>query len=183
MSQILPERYRDRMVGVLSCYDRIVITGTLPGACYAGGMTSLLTSTSESRNPLMLCTPAFAWAPTMPANDESFFKALGARIAELRKEQGLSQQGLADQLGIARQTLAHYEGARLRVPASMLPALANILLVSVEELIGQPAKAARGKRGPTPKLAQHMGRISQLPKPKQRFVMEMFDTVLAQASR
>ena len=28
--------------GVLSCYDRIVITGTLPGACYAAGMTSFL---------------------------------------------------------------------------------------------------------------------------------------------
>ena len=42
MTQMLTERYRDRMVGVLSCYDRIVITGTLPGACYAGGMTSFL---------------------------------------------------------------------------------------------------------------------------------------------
>ncbi len=28
--------------GVLSCYDRIVITGTLPGVCYAKGMTSFL---------------------------------------------------------------------------------------------------------------------------------------------
>lgn len=27
---------------MLSCYDRIVITGTLPGACYARGMTSYL---------------------------------------------------------------------------------------------------------------------------------------------
>jgi hypothetical protein len=29
---------------VLSCYDRIIVTGTLPGACYAGGMTSFLYS-------------------------------------------------------------------------------------------------------------------------------------------
>jgi hypothetical protein len=42
MTQMLTERYRERMVGVLSCYDRIIITGTLPGACYAGGMTSFL---------------------------------------------------------------------------------------------------------------------------------------------
>jgi len=116
-------------------------------------------------------------------DEKQFFEALGTRIAELRKEHGLTQTQLAEQLGIAQQTLAHYEGARLRVPASMLPTLANILLVSVEELIGQPAKTAKGKRGPTPKLAQHMERISQLPKPKQRFVMEMLETVLAQASR
>ena len=44
MTQMLIERYRDRLAGVLSCYDRIVITGTLPGVCYAGGMTSFLYS-------------------------------------------------------------------------------------------------------------------------------------------
>ena len=44
MTQSLTERYRDRLAGVLSCYDRIVITGTLPGACYAQGMTSFLYS-------------------------------------------------------------------------------------------------------------------------------------------
>ena len=32
MRQRLTERYRERLAGVLSCYDRIVITGTLPGA-------------------------------------------------------------------------------------------------------------------------------------------------------
>lgn len=42
MAQVLTERYRDRLLGVLSCYDRIVITGTLPGVCYAAGMTSFL---------------------------------------------------------------------------------------------------------------------------------------------
>jgi hypothetical protein len=42
MTQMLTERYRERLAGVLSCYDRIVITGTLPGACYADGMTSFL---------------------------------------------------------------------------------------------------------------------------------------------
>ena len=38
----LAERYAANLHGVLSCYDRIIITGTLPGACYAGGMTSFL---------------------------------------------------------------------------------------------------------------------------------------------
>jgi len=42
MAQMLTERYHDRLLGVLSCYDRIVITGTLPGICYAAGMTSFL---------------------------------------------------------------------------------------------------------------------------------------------
>jgi hypothetical protein len=35
LRQPLTERYRERLAGVLSCYDRIIVTGTLPGACYA----------------------------------------------------------------------------------------------------------------------------------------------------
>ena len=42
MSQSLTERYDARIAGMLSCYDRLVITGTLPVACYAGGMTGYL---------------------------------------------------------------------------------------------------------------------------------------------
>ena len=42
MTGMLTDRYRDRLAGVLSCYDRIVITGTLPGIFYAAGMTSFL---------------------------------------------------------------------------------------------------------------------------------------------
>lgn len=42
MTEMLTDRYIERLAGVLSCYDRILITGTLPGACYAEGMTSYL---------------------------------------------------------------------------------------------------------------------------------------------
>lgn len=42
MSQSLTERYDEQIAGVLSCYDRVVVTGTLPGVCYAEGMTRFL---------------------------------------------------------------------------------------------------------------------------------------------
>jgi hypothetical protein len=42
MSQSLTDRYEDRIAGVLSCYDRVVITGTVPVICYADGMTRFL---------------------------------------------------------------------------------------------------------------------------------------------
>jgi len=38
----LEERYAANLHGVLSCFDRMIIVGTLPGACYAAGMTSYL---------------------------------------------------------------------------------------------------------------------------------------------
>lgn len=40
----LTERYAAQIHGVLSCFDRLVITGTLPGVCYADGMSAHLRS-------------------------------------------------------------------------------------------------------------------------------------------
>jgi len=118
---------------------------------------------------------------SMTQDEKVFFKQLGARIAELRKNNGLTQIQLADLLGIAQQVVASYEIGRRRVPVSMLPTLAHVLAVTVETLIGEEAKPV--KRGPSPKLQQQLERIGRLPKTKQRFVIEMLDTVLQQASR
>lgn len=115
------------------------------------------------------------------ADDKQFFKTLGARIARLRKEQGLSQQALADELGVAQQTLAHYEVGRARMPVSLLPVMAQFFGIGVDELLG--LKNGAGKRGPTPMLQRQIERLSRLPKAKQKVVMEMLDGVLSQASR
>ena len=76
-----------------------------------------------------------------------------------------------------------YEMSHRRVPVSALPRLARTLGVSVEELLGEPLSEAARKRGPAPKLQQQIERIQRLPRSKQRFVIEMLDTVLAQQSR
>ena len=39
---LLTERYADQIAGVLGCWDRVLIFGTLPKICYAEGMTSYL---------------------------------------------------------------------------------------------------------------------------------------------
>ncbi len=120
------------------------------------------------------------WIESMGMQDDkAFFVALGHKVAQLRKEHGLTQQVLAEQLGIAQQTLAHYEGARLRVAASMLPQLAQIFSIPVDELIGQSTKTARNKRGPTPKWQQQIEQIATLPRAKQQVVMQMLDGLLA----
>lgn len=117
----------------------------------------------------------------MNASDEEFFRELGERIANARKAHGLTQQQLAEALGIAQQTMAHYEGGRSRLAVSMLPALAQLLTLSFDELMGQTANRRGGKRGPMSRLQQQIAAIEQLPKAKQQFVSQMLDTVLAQA--
>lgn len=130
----------------------------------------------------MLSAPSSAFVFVMTTEEQQFFKALGARLAGARKAQGLSQQSLADELGIAQQTLAHYEVGRARPSVSLVVQMAGMLGVGVEELLGEPARPA-GKRGPAPKLQQQMQRIAKLPRAKQQLVMQMLDGVLGQAGR
>ncbi len=106
---------------------------------------------------------------------------MGARIAQLRKDSSITQVQLAQIMEVSQQTVTSWEVGRRGVPVSAVPTLARVLGCTVETLVGEKTSPVR--RGPAPKLQQHMERISQLPKPKQRFVMEMLDTVLAQASR
>ena len=40
--KLFTDRHRSKIRGTLSCFDRVVITGTIPGICYAAGMTSFL---------------------------------------------------------------------------------------------------------------------------------------------
>lgn len=117
----------------------------------------------------------------MTHDEKKFFKELGARVATLRKEQGVTQVQLGEMLEIAQQMVASYEIGRRRIPVSMIPRLAHALAVPLETLLGVTNGA--GKRGPTPKLQRQMERIHQLPKARQKFVMEMIETVLSQAAR
>ncbi len=121
---------------------------------------------------------------TMAIKNEAFFKELGARIATARKERGMTQQALAERLGVSQQTLAHYEVGRVGVGAAMLPVLADILDLSLDEmLMGQPAMRTPGKRGPASRLQQQLDAITQLPKAEQRAVSTVLDAVLAQHGR
>ena len=61
----------------------------------------------------------------------------------------------------------------------MLPRLARVLGVTLETLIGEEPRQP-AKRDPTPKLQQQLERLSSLPKPKQRAIME---ALIAQANR
>ncbi|MCP4043667.1 MAG: helix-turn-helix transcriptional regulator [Gammaproteobacteria bacterium] len=114
-------------------------------------------------------------------DERAFFIQLGARIAKLRKAQGITQVQMAGTLGVSQQTVNSYEVARRRIPVSALPILARLLSMSIDELLGETSKPANGKRGPASKLQQQIEQIRQLPRTQQTFVSKMLETVIQQA--
>lgn len=121
-------------------------------------------------------------AMAISPDERAFFVRLGARVAELRKDHGITQVQMAEALNVSQQTINSYEVARRRIPVTALPVLAQLFEVSVDELLGTAARPAAKKRGPDSKLQQQIEQIRQLPRTQQTFVSKMLETVIQQAN-
>ncbi|MBL1433855.1 MAG: helix-turn-helix transcriptional regulator [Gammaproteobacteria bacterium] len=119
------------------------------------------------------------WVSLMTSQDKQFYRELGQRIANLRKAQSLTQVQLAEHLGIAQQTMAHYEGGTLRIAVALLKSLAQVLQVSVEQLVDEKMPA-KSKRGPTSKLQRQVEQVRLMPRTKQKFISDMLEALITQ---
>lgn len=61
---------------------------------------------------------------------------IGSNILRYRKEQNLTQEELAKHLGISYQAVSKWENEQTTPDLSLLPALASILNVSIDRLMG-----------------------------------------------
>src|SRR6059058_2352004 len=81
--ELLTERHGDQIAGVLGCWDRMLIFGTLPKICFAGGMTSFL----FERNIRIFDYPRFAepFRNRIRENAEKLAADTGVEIEFIRK--------------------------------------------------------------------------------------------------
>ena len=81
------------------------------------------------------------------------------KMIELRKQQGLSQQDLADRLGVSRQAISRWETGAVQPLADSVKSLAQVFQVSTDYLLSDdlddptsPQPAATPQEGPRPAL-------------------------------
>lgn len=107
----------------------------------------------------------------------AYFKALGARICQLRKARGFTQAEMARAIGVSQQAVFAYELGERRVSVLVLAKIARVFSVPVEELIGiaRPARTAKSRL--SPRAIRHAERLQALSKTQQRFVVRIIDTL------
>ncbi|KAB2335897.1 helix-turn-helix domain-containing protein [Bacillus mesophilum] len=89
--------------------------------------------------------------------------SIGTRITKLRKQANLTQQGLADKLGITRAALSHYEKDRRDMDSSLLIKLSDFFEVSTDFLLkGEDfhQQAKKALEDPDTQIAARDGDIS-----------------------
>ena len=100
-----------------------------------------------------------------------------SHLRRLREQAGVSVRELARRLDLHHTNIVYWEKTGRVAKAELLPQLAAILGVSVEEVLGQP----RPKRAPQApgKLGQVVATLSQLPRRQQEKIIETIETLLA----
>lgn len=107
----------------------------------------------------------------------AYFKALGARICQLRKSRGLTQAEAARAIGVSQQAVFAYELGERRVSILLLTKIARLFSISVEELIGMARPVRVPKTRVSPRAMRHAQRLQALRKTEQRFVIRIIDTL------
>ena len=101
----------------------------------------------------------------------------GERLRALREAAGLSQQQVADKLGMTQTAYAWWERNPVALRPDQLQKLSATLNVSVDELMGTAQNKRRGT-GPVGKLRQVFDQANQLPRHQQAKVVEFLENFL-----
>jgi transcriptional regulator with XRE-family HTH domain len=107
-------------------------------------------------------------------------RAIGERLARLRKERGITQVEMAELLGVSQPNVSDYERGELRLHGELLAKLARILKVSADEILGletsRPARAPRDRR-----LLRRLQDLDRLSKRDRDALMRTLDAFLSKA--
>jgi transcriptional regulator with XRE-family HTH domain len=114
--------------------------------------------------------------------EEEQREAFGKRLARLRKLAGYSQRTLAAELGISYRMVAYYEAQTEHAPAHLLPALAEALGITVDQLLGREAVSPR-KSPQNRQLLRKLKQVEQLPPRARNAVLEHIDALVAKHRR
>ncbi len=95
------------------------------------------------------------------------------RRAALRKERGLTQQALADQVGLAVLQVRRYEGGTSQPTLDVIRRLAIALGVSADMLVFDEKE-----RGPSETLRYQFETVSRMSEHDQEVIRELLDAVI-----
>ena len=104
----------------------------------------------------------------------------GIRLAKFRKSAGLSQQELANRIGVAQPVISRYEKGQRKLYDDMLADLAKALSVTPNDILGiAPPKCVSSEASSLSKrMITRLKKIETLPRRAQDHLIGMLDMAL-----
>jgi len=107
--------------------------------------------------------------------------AFGERLHALREHAGLSQEQMAERLGLSQRAYSHWERDLVALRPDQLFKLAQALNVPIEELFGSDTAKRKGG-GPAGKMRLVFEAASNLPRTQQQKLLAVVEAFVAQHS-
>jgi len=106
----------------------------------------------------------------------------GARLAALRRAAGISQTELAQLVGEPQQNIAFWEQSEKPPRSDVLPKLAKVLGVKIEQILEGELPETR-RAGPVGKAQKIFEEVSTLPRKQQERIVETVSALVEQYKR
>jgi transcriptional regulator with XRE-family HTH domain len=103
----------------------------------------------------------------------------GKRLRTLREAAGLSQRELAQRLSVHHSNIGFWESGAVPPRSEVLPTMADIFGVHVEELLGHEAKR-KPVATPSGRARLAFDKVSKLPKRQQQKIIDVVEALVAQ---
>jgi len=118
--------------------------------------------------------------PGLAVSKAAAQESIGARIARLRREKGMTQVELASALDVSQPVVSDYENEVIKLSGETIIQLARILGVSADEILGleKPARGA-GSSIKNRRIFRQLQSIDRLPKRDQEALARTIDAFLA----
>ena len=107
---------------------------------------------------------------------------LGQRLAAMRKSKGWSQRELAEKLGVKRELVDYYERRAPNPSLAFIQQAAEVLDVSVAELLGSDVGGKKRAGGPVGRMRKLFEQASQLARGQQEKIAAVIEAFVAQHS-
>lgn len=101
----------------------------------------------------------------------------GDRITLLRKRIGLSQEGLAEKMGVTRKQVSDYERGKSLISHEMIIRFSLALGASADEILGLTAIDIPVE-APSLRYTRRMQELEKLPEIKQKAILKTLDDLI-----
>lgn len=103
---------------------------------------------------------------------------IGKRFALLRKEAGITQKEMAEQLNVTQSMVSDYENGVFRLHGDLIVRIAKILKISTDKLLGlEKSKGDTGLKNT--RLYKRLKEVDKLTKRDQDVLLRTIDAFLA----
>lgn len=109
-------------------------------------------------------------------------RLIGERLREIRKRRGLTQDELANKLGINQTLVSQYERGKLRMHGTLIAAFAKALKVSSDELLGLQRIRGNGFIQDR-RLLRRLEKMDSLSRSQKRALLATIDAFISAAER